>query len=319
MAIRASAMRSRLPPRLTIGLPNAVARQAALDRQLEGDLGLADQPHAVVHASGPEPALGDLEGAALAEQDVLLRHPHLVEADLAVADRLVVRRSWSESSRSTFTPGVSRGTSTIVCRWCRSASGSESPMNTRILQSGCPTPVDHHLRPLMTTSSPSTTAVASMLVASEEATPGLGHRERRADLPVEQRLEPLRLLLVGAVLEQHLHVAGVGRVAVEDVRREEGRPAHLLGQRRVVGVASARRRRGCRTARRSARRARPAGRGSTGPGRGPCRAARPGSATRPTRRVAAASLTWRWYSAATGSISSRTNAVTSSRSSAARG
>jgi hypothetical protein len=45
-------------------------------------------------------------------------------------------------------------------------------MNTKILQSGWPTPVDHHLRPLTTTSSPSTTAVAAMLVASEEATPG---------------------------------------------------------------------------------------------------------------------------------------------------
>ena len=76
------------------------------------------------------------------------------------------------SIRSTFTPGVSRGTSTIECRWWRSASGSVSPMKTRILQSGLPTPVDHHLRPLMTISSPSTTAVAAMLVASEEATSG---------------------------------------------------------------------------------------------------------------------------------------------------
>ena len=78
----------------------------------------------------------------------------------------------TESIRSTFTPGVSRGTSTIVCRACRSASGSVSPMNTKILQSGWPTPVDHHLLPLMTTSSPSTTAVAAMLVASEDATSG---------------------------------------------------------------------------------------------------------------------------------------------------
>ena len=77
-----------------------------------------------------------------------------------------------DSSRSIFTPWVSRGTSTIECRWCRSASGSVTPMNTKILQSGWPTPVDHHLRPLTTTSSPSTTQVASMLVASEEATPG---------------------------------------------------------------------------------------------------------------------------------------------------
>ena len=76
------------------------------------------------------------------------------------------------SNRSIFTPGVSRGTSTIVWRWWRSASGSVSPMKTKILQSGWPTPVDHHLRPLMTTSSPSTTAVAAMLVASELATSG---------------------------------------------------------------------------------------------------------------------------------------------------
>ena len=45
-------------------------------------------------------------------------------------------------------------------------------MKTKILQSGWPTPVDHHLRPLTTTSSPSTTQVASMLVASDDATPG---------------------------------------------------------------------------------------------------------------------------------------------------
>jgi hypothetical protein len=39
-------------------------------------------------------------------------------------------------------------------------------------QSGWPTPVLHHLRPSSTTSSPSTTAVAAMLVASEDATSG---------------------------------------------------------------------------------------------------------------------------------------------------
>ena len=45
-------------------------------------------------------------------------------------------------------------------------------MKTSTLQSGLPTPVDHHLRPLMTISSPSTSAVAAMLVASEDATAG---------------------------------------------------------------------------------------------------------------------------------------------------
>ena len=45
-------------------------------------------------------------------------------------------------------------------------------MNTKTLQSGWPTPVVHHLCPLTTISSPSTTQVASMLVASDDATPG---------------------------------------------------------------------------------------------------------------------------------------------------
>ncbi len=45
-------------------------------------------------------------------------------------------------------------------------------MKIATLQLGCPTPVLHHLRPLSTTSSPSSVAVACMLVASAEATSG---------------------------------------------------------------------------------------------------------------------------------------------------
>ena len=59
----------------------------------------------------------------------------------------------------------------------------------------------------------------------------LGHQERAAHPPVEQRLEPLLLLLGRAVAQQHLHVAGVGRVAVEHQRRQR-RAAGLLGDRR---------------------------------------------------------------------------------------
>ena len=41
-----------------------------------------------------------------------------------------------------------------------------------ILHLGSPAPDVHHFSPLITYSSPSKTAVACMLVASEEATPG---------------------------------------------------------------------------------------------------------------------------------------------------
>jgi hypothetical protein len=48
----------------------------------------------------------------------------------------------------------------------------------------------------------------------------LGHRERRADLARQQRLEPLLLLLRGAEQVQRLHVAGVGCLAVDHLGRD---------------------------------------------------------------------------------------------------
>ena len=66
---------------------------------------------------------------------------------------------------------------------------------------------------------------------------GLGHREARADLAGEQRLEPSPALLRRAVADQHFHVAGVGRRAVEDLGGER-RPAHDLAERRVLALVS---------------------------------------------------------------------------------
>ncbi len=65
--------------------------------------------------------------------------------------------------------------------------------------------------------------------------PRLGHREARADLAVEQRLQPLFLLLGRAELGEELHVAGVGRGAVRGLGCEQV-AAHELAQRRVVEV-----------------------------------------------------------------------------------
>src|SRR3546814_1377095 len=45
-------------------------------------------------------------------------------------------------------------------------------------------------------------------------------------------------LLVAAVLPQHFHVAGIGRIAIEDFRRQEAL-AHLLGQWRVFDMGEA--------------------------------------------------------------------------------
>ncbi len=64
---------------------------------------------------------------------------------------------------------------------------------------------------------------------------GLGHRERRADLAVEQRRQPALLLLGRAELVEHLHVAGVGRRAVARLGGDRRAPEDL-GERRVVAV-----------------------------------------------------------------------------------
>ena len=114
-------------------------------------------------------------------------------------------------------------------------------------------PEDHHLRPLMTYSSPSRETSVSMLVASLEATLGLGHGETRADLALQQWLQPLLLLPVGAVSGQHLLVAGVRRGAAE----------HFRGKRRAAHDLAKRGRTPCWSARRRTRS--PGGTGSTAP------------------------------------------------------
>src|SRR5215467_15838582 len=74
--------------------------------------------------------------------------------------------------RFTVTPGASIGTRIIDCCLCLGAVGSVLPMKIAILQRGSPAPDDHHFRPLTTYSLPSRRILASMLVASEDATAG---------------------------------------------------------------------------------------------------------------------------------------------------
>ena len=52
--------------------------------------------------------------------------------------------------RTTLTPGVSIGTSTIDCCLWGAADGSVLPITIRIRQWGCIAPEMNHLRPLIT-------------------------------------------------------------------------------------------------------------------------------------------------------------------------
>src|SRR5260370_31904200 len=74
--------------------------------------------------------------------------------------------------RSIFTPGASIGPRIMECCRVLGAAGLVFPTKMEILQRGSPAPDDHHFRPLMTYSLPWRTMLASMLVASDEATAG---------------------------------------------------------------------------------------------------------------------------------------------------
>ncbi len=66
----------------------------------------------------------------------------------------------------------------------------------------------------------------------------LRHQEGGADFAVHQRPQPFALLLAVAVADEHFHVAGIGRGAVEHLGSELD-AAHMLGAQRVFEVGQA--------------------------------------------------------------------------------
>jgi hypothetical protein len=74
-SMRARDSTSMFLPRLISFLPKPSRLTPPVDHHLDGPLGRADRPHAVVDAARSEPHLGDLEAASLTEQDVVLRAP----------------------------------------------------------------------------------------------------------------------------------------------------------------------------------------------------------------------------------------------------
>ena len=187
---------------------------------------------------GPEPALRDLEAAPRAGDEVAPSAARTSSKTISPWPCGSSRWPNTGTMRTIFTPGVSIGTITIEWRWWRSACGSVTPMKMRNLQRGSPAPLVHHFWPLMTISSPSTSQVAFMLVASLDATAGSVMAKPERISPSSSGASQRSFCSSRAVAHQHLGVAGVGRAAVEDLGREEA-AAHDLGQRRVVAVVEA--------------------------------------------------------------------------------
>ena len=223
MATRHSAMRSRLPPRSIRGLRKAVRAK----------------PRWIANSS-------DFSAAPMQRMQWWMRpgprRPWAIskprpgpEMKLPMGTRTLWKCTspwpWGSSyspntgsMRWISTPGVSMGTSTMECWWWRSLlSSGVRAMKMPILQRGSPTPDDHHFLPFRTMWSPSITAVAAMLVASDEATSGsvmkkterispasrgLSHRSFCSALPYFQITSmlpesgALQLKISGAIIER---------------------------------------------------------------------------------------------------------------------
>ena len=234
---RASAMRSRVTPCSATVRPKAMRVIARWHISSQRTLGQADQAHAVVDAARAQAALGDLEAAALAEQDVGRRHAHVLEVDLHVAVRRVVVAEHAERAQDLDARRVDRHQDHRLLRVARrlrvGLAHEDHDLAARVAGARGP--------PL---ASVDDVVVAVALDARFDVGRvgrghrRLGHREGAADLAGQQRLEPLLLVLGRAVAHQHLHVAGVRRRAVEDLARP-GHHAHQLGQRGVLLVEQA--------------------------------------------------------------------------------
>ena len=145
----------------------------------------------------------------------------------------------TDSIRSMRTPGASIGTRIIDCCWCLWRVGVAAAHEDRdpapwIAGSGDPplASVDDVVAAV-----PADRRLDVRRIRGRDVR--LRHRETRADVSGEQRLQPLPLLLGRPVADQHFHVAGVGRRAVEDLGRERQRASHDFAERRVFGVGEA--------------------------------------------------------------------------------
>ena len=212
-------------------LAEALAGQTPVDHHFDGLLGGTDGTHAMVDATRSEADLGDLEPAALAPQDVVLRDADIVESDVHMPVRGVVGAEDVHRSDDLDTRGVGRY------------------QDLRLLLVGVGVGIgahhgDHDLAARVAGSRDvELFAVDHPFVAVEDRAgldllgvgthdAGLGHRVRRADLTPKQRLEPLLLLGLGADALDDFHVARVGRRTVQTLRREAVLPQFV----RDVGV-----------------------------------------------------------------------------------
>ena len=191
----------------------------------------------MVDSPGAKPSLRDFEPAPFAEQHVRMRHRDLVERDFHMAVRRIVIPEYRQVTDDLHPVGVERHENhRLLLVLFRSRIGlahDDGDRAARIAGSARPpfAAVDDIAIALGRDAAQDVGRVGRGDV-------GLGHQEGRANLAVHQRPQPLLLLLARPVAVEHLHIAGVGRRAVERFRRPQETP-HFLGAKGILEVAQA--------------------------------------------------------------------------------
>ena len=192
----------------------------------------------MVNPPRAEPGLGGREAAAFLADDVRDRHADAGEGDLGVAVLVVVAKH-----RVVADHGDARGVAgdehhrLLAVRRSRGVGlAHEDEQGAAGIHgaAGPPlAPVDDVLAAVPLDPRGDVGGIAAGDV-------GFGHGEPGPDLPGEQGLEPLPLLLLAAEQVQQFHVAGIGRVAVDRLGRDVQAPAGQFGDRRVLELGQPR-------------------------------------------------------------------------------
>src|SRR5690606_18874739 len=196
------------------------AGHGAFDHDLQGALGGADGAHAVVYAARAKAALGNFEAAAGAGDDRAFGQAYVVEQYLAVAIGFVVGTEDWQHALNGNARGVERhqdhGVAAVLLGVRVSYAHEDAHFAVRVADAGTPpfATIEDHFITLNGSGGFHVGGVG-------RSDGGLSHAEGRAYFATHDFRQPLGFLLVRAVVDQHFHVAGVRRVAVEDLRSDE--------------------------------------------------------------------------------------------------
>ncbi len=203
----------------------------------EGTFGDADEAHAVVDAAGAEAALGDLEASAFAEEQVRGGDADVGEREFAVAVGQVVVAVNGEEALDLHAWGIEgdkdHGLLLVARRGGIRPAHEDGEFGAGIAGAG----------------GPPFAAIEDVFVAVASdgggdvcgirgGDAGLRHAEDGADIGVAEGGEPGGLLGGGAVAGEDLHIAGIGRGAVEDLRGP-GDSAHDFAEGGVFEIGEA--------------------------------------------------------------------------------